>query len=340
MVPESVLRIPAAQRSRAVASLTPDAIAVLDEIASAGELASVELAGRCGQTPDRIAAAVGSLVQAGLISVFRGQSGQPGIRLSAHASVGGLLRTRQARVAPRAKKLLEARASLEDVLAGEEATLPLGVDRITDPGTLTESVQAIADGTHREVIGVLAGPPPKPEVLDVARQQDLELVRRLVTVRLLYPVDYAGLPHVSAYASDLSAAGAEVRFADRLPHRLLVFDRRIALVPVDNSDASFGALVVREPILARSLAHLAMTMCRRGRPLAEAIAGLGKQIGPTPLDRRVLMLMGSGLADAACAQRLGVTDRTFRRYVGSLLSRLGASGRFDAGVKAVEQGWI
>jgi len=52
------------------------------------------------------------------------------------------------------------------------------------------------------------------------------------------------------------------------------------------------------------------------------------------------MLMGSGLADAACAQRLGVTDRTFRRYVGSLLGRLGATGWFDAGVKAVEQGWI
>lgn len=340
MATQSVVRIPPARRSSVLASLPPDAITVLDEIASAGELPSAELAGRCGQTPDRIASAVGVLVQAGLISVFRGRSGPPWVRLTAHASVSGLLRTRHAKAAPQAKKLLEARASLEDVLRQDDESLPVGVERLKDPAQLGEAVQAIAGGTKREVISVLAGPPPSEAVLGVAREYDLELARRLVSVRLLYPSEYAGLAHVSAYAEDLAAAGAEVRFADRLPHRLLVFDRKIALVPVDNSDASAGALVVRESILARSLAHLATTMFRRGKPLGEAIDCLGKQVGPTPLDRRVLMLMGSGLGDAACAQRLGVTDRTFRRYVGSLLSRLGASGRFDAGVKAVEQGWI
>lgn len=165
-------------------------------------------------------------------------------------------------------------------------------------------------------------------------------MQRLVTVRLLYPREYAELAHVAQYAQDLSEAGAEVRFADRLPHRLLVFDRCVAVVPVDNGDAGQGVLVVREQVLARSLGHLAMTMFHSGRPLEEALEGVGRPIGPTPLDRRVLMLMGSGLADAACAKRLGVTDRTFRRYVSSLLTRLGASSRFDAGVKAVEQGWI
>lgn len=313
---------------------------MLDEIAAAGELASSELAGRCAQPPDRIASAVGSLVQAGLVSVFRGKSAEPWVRLTAHASVNGLLRTRHARVAPKDKKLLEARTNLEDVLAGTEESLPVGVERLIDLVLLTTAVQGIADGTRREVISVLAGPPPEPELLEITRTHDLELVARLVSVRMLYPIEYAGLSHVASYAEALTEAGAEVRFADRLPHRLLVFDRRTALVPVDNSDATAGALVVRESILARSLAHLAMTMFRRGKPLTEAVESLGQQIGPTPLDRRVLMLMGSGLGDAACAQRLGVTDRTFRRYVGSLLTRLGASGRFDAGVKAVEQGWI
>ncbi len=339
MAHQSVLRIPPAQRSRAVASLSPDAITVLDEIASAGQLPSAELAGRCGQTPDRIGTAIGVLVQAGLVSVFRGKSAQPWVRLTAHASVSGLLHTSHAKVAPKAKKLLEARTTLEEVLGEGSETLP-GVERLTDPQAVRDAVQAIADETRREVMSVLAGPPPEPSELAGARQYDLELARRLVTVRVLYPMEYAGLGHVATYAEDLAGAGTEVRFADRVPHRLLVFDRKIALVPIDNDDLGAGALVVRESILTRSLAHLAMTMFRRGRPLGEAIAGLGKHVGPTPLDRRVLMLMSSGLGDAACAQRLGVTDRTFRRYVGSLLSRLGASGRFDAGVKAVEQGWI
>lgn len=339
MAHESLLRIPSARRSRTVTSLPPDAIVVLDEIAAAGELASADLAGRCPLSGDRVTAAVGVLVQAGLVSVFRGSAAQPWLRLTAHASVSGLLRTRAARAAPAAKKLLEARTSLEEVL-DRQGALPVGVERFTEKAALQQVVQAIAGAAKREIISVLAGPPPSPETLEVARAQDSELARRLITVRVLYSVEYARLPHVARYAEELAKAGAEVRFADRLPHRMLIFDRSVALVPIDNTDASAGALVVKEVILARSLAHLAMTMFRSGRPLGEAIEGIGQQVGPTPLDRRVLMLMGSGLADAACAQRLGVTDRTFRRYVGSLLGRLGATGRFDAGVKAVEQGWI
>lgn len=286
---------------------------------------------------ERINAAVGVLVQNGLISVFRGPAGQPWIRLTAHASVRGLLRHPAA--PPQAKKLLEARTHLEEML-GDGEQFPIGVERMMTPAQLQETVAGIARETRKEVVSVLAGPAPSAEMLAVSHEQDLELVRRLITVRLLYLRQYAELPHVAAYAQEMSDAGAQVRFADRLPHRLLVFDRRVAVVPVDNADSGHGALVVRELILARSLGHLARAMFLSGRPLAEAIEAAGKPIGPSPLDRRVLMLMASGLGDAACAHRLRVTDRTFRRYVGSLLARLGASSRFDAGVKAVEQGWI
>lgn len=322
------------------ASLPPDAITLLDEISSAGELPSAALGRRSSMSTERITVAVGALVQAGLISVFRGAAGQPWVRATTHTSVRALLRTPAAATAsPAATELLEARANLEEML-GVDLEFPVGVERMLTPEQLHDTVSEIARGTSTEVISVLAGPAPSADMLAVGREQDLELARRLVTVRLLYPMEYAGLVHVAQYAEELSEAGVEVRFADRLPHRLLVFDRRVAVVPVDNADVGHGALVVRESILARSLGHLATTMYRRGRPLAEALEVVGKQVGPTPLDRRVLMLMGSGLADGACAHRLGVTDRTFRRYVGSLLNRLGASSRFDAGVKAVEQGWL
>lgn len=337
---QSLLRAPADALSQSVATLPPDAMTVLDEIASAGDMASAALGGRCSMSNERIGEAVKALVQAGLISVFRGNGGHPWLRLTAHASVRSLLRNPAAASAPPgAKELLKARVSLEEML-GPQADFSIGVERMTTPAQLQETVGEIARRTRKEVISVLAGPAPSAAVLAVTRDQDLELVQRLVSVRLLYLREYAELAHVARYAEELSEAGAEVRFADRLPHRLLVFDRRVAVVPVDDAEAGHGALVVRERILARSLGHLARAMFLSGRPLAEAIEGAGKQIGPTPLDRRVLMLMGSGLADAACAHRLGVTDRTFRRYVGSLLARLGASSRFDAGVKAVEQGWI
>lgn len=340
MANRSLLQAEPAQLSAKVSALPPDALTVLDEVAAVGQLASADLGRRCAMSNDRIGVAVSLLVRAGLISVFRGQAGQPWVRLTAHASVRGLLRNpAAANASPAATKLLEARAGLEEMLGGDPET-PVGVERMTSPGQLQATVAEIAGGARKEVISVLAGPPPSADMLAMNRPSDVELVERLVAVRLLYPLEYAGLPHVARYAEELAEAGAEVRFADRLPHRLLVFDRRIAIVPVDIGNAASGALVVRDKILARSLAHLASTMFRRSRPLPDALEGVGKEVGPSPLDRRVLMLMGSGLADAGCANRLGVTDRTFRRYVGSLMARLGASSRFDAGVKAVEQGWL
>lgn len=184
---------------------------------------------------DRIGAAVSALVQAGLISVFRGPAGQPLVRLTAHASVRGLLR--------------------QEVLR----EFPVGVERMLTPEQLAETMQEIALGTRKEVISVLAGPAPTPEMLADSQDRDVELVQRLVKVRLLYPVEHAELEHVARYAEELAEAGAEVRFADRLPHRLLVFDQRVAVAPLDYSDSGHGAMVVREPILARSLGHLAAT---------------------------------------------------------------------------------
>ncbi|MDP9611903.1 MULTISPECIES: LuxR C-terminal-related transcriptional regulator [Streptomyces] len=46
------------------------------------------------------------------------------------------------------------------------------------------------------------------------------------------------------------------------------------------------------------------------------------------------------LTDSAVARQLGMSDRTVRRVVAQLMERLGAQSRFEAGVRAVERGWI
>ena len=318
--------------------LTPDAMVVLDAVEFAGEMASAELGPRCSLSVERVGAAIGTLVQAGLLVVFRGERQQTWVR-PVHTSMRGLLRARGGSVAPRAaRQLLEARVGLEEIL-DPEADHPVGVERMSTKQQLQETLLALVERSSREVISVLAGEPPTPAELTASRDVDAVAGQRL-KLRILYPMEYAVLDHVADYAAEFTSSGAEVRFTDRLPHRLLVFDRTTAVVPVDNDVLAYGALVVRESILASSLGHLAVTMFKRGRTLSEAQELAGKPVGPTLLERRVLMLMGSGMGDAACARRLSVTDRTFRRYVNALLSKLGASSRFDAGVKAVEQGWI
>ena len=61
---------------------------------------------------------------------------------------------------------------------------------------------------------------------------------------------------------------------------------------------------------------------------------------PSAVERELLGLLAEGLTDATVAKRLNVSLRTERRMVAELMRRLGASGRFEAGVKAARLRWI
>jgi DNA-binding NarL/FixJ family response regulator len=70
-----------------------------------------------------------------------------------------------------------------------------------------------------------------------------------------------------------------------------------------------------------------------GRATAEAT-------GLTPTERTLLTLLAGGMTDEAAAKRLGVSLRTVRRQTASLMERLNASSRFEAGLKAAQRGWL
>ncbi|MDQ2757215.1 MAG: LuxR C-terminal-related transcriptional regulator [Actinomycetota bacterium] len=50
--------------------------------------------------------------------------------------------------------------------------------------------------------------------------------------------------------------------------------------------------------------------------------------------------MSAGVADASIARQTGVSQRTVERRIRSLMERLGAGTRFQAGVQAVRRGWL
>ncbi|WP_323179044.1 helix-turn-helix transcriptional regulator [Streptomyces sp. NBC_00320] len=68
---------------------------------------------------------------------------------------------------------------------------------------------------------------------------------------------------------------------------------------------------------------------------------------PRPSDSRpsageleLLRLLASGMTDEAAGNRLGVSLRTVPRQMSALMERLHATSRFEAGLKAAQQGWL
>ena len=60
----------------------------------------------------------------------------------------------------------------------------------------------------------------------------------------------------------------------------------------------------------------------------------------TPRQREVLELIVEGLDNTQIAARLGISERTVRAHVSSVLERTGAGNRTQAAVAAIQRGWV
>lgn len=231
-------------------------------------------------------------------------------------------------------ELLRDRLALEKLIQR-----PDGAVFHADPATLQRRLLRLGELTRTELISIHAGEAPRAELLQQAFPDDAALVARGVKLKIVFPAAHSQLLYLRDYTDHMSQIGANIRFADALPHRLIVSDRCRAMVPRDYQDLSQGALEVTNPVLTRALAHLSVSLYRRGSSLAEIPLG-SKPIGPTEWDLKMLEALSRGVTDEVAARTLAISERTFRRYLNILLQKLGASNRFQAGVRAVERGWL
>ncbi|GAA1577109.1 MULTISPECIES: helix-turn-helix domain-containing protein [Kribbella] len=158
--------------------------------------------------------------------------------------------------------------------------------------------------------------------------QLLVSTRHGVTYRTIYDMDSLSQP------GDLAAARSSgcCRMLRDVPLKLVVVDRRIALLPT-------GADVVVElgpSSLLDALLRLFDLLWHQASPLTPAVSE-----GPlTSDDRQLLSLAAAGLTDQAIARRLGVAQRTVERRMQRILRALDATTRFQAGLRAGQQGLL
>jgi DNA-binding CsgD family transcriptional regulator/sugar-specific transcriptional regulator TrmB len=281
--------------------------------------------------------ALDRLVELNLVTVRT--PGKLYVPVNPDVALDALLSLEQAELSRRERQLLEARAELARLVRGGEgnAASVREVRRIDDPVHVVEVLRELGARCYQEFLNIMPGAPPEAAVLDQAASHDLGMIERGVTFRSLYTRHQLDDPPMLSYLRRMRAHGAEVRVADTLPHRLLIFDRTVSFLPVDPRHVA-GALVVREPAITANLVMLFESLWVGAQDIEEALETTAP--AASELDRSVLMLMSSGVKDEAAARQLGISDRTYRRHVADILTRLGASSRFQAGVEAVRRGWL
>ncbi|MFE0701552.1 LuxR C-terminal-related transcriptional regulator [Streptomyces sp. NPDC058872] len=231
-----------------------------------------------------------------------------------------------------AARLIADYATLTPTVSGPGVEQLIGLDRIRDRlATLTRDVR-------EELLGLNTDGAQTVDAMEASRPLDRELLDRGVRMRTVYLDSVRNDEPTLAYADWLTTRGAQVRTAPMLPTRMIVVDRKTAVIPLTSKDTGAGAMVLTSDGLVTALCALFETIWATAQPLGSGSAT--DEHGLTLQQNATLQLLAAGHTDDAIAKRLGVSSRTARRIATDLMERLGARSRFEAGARAAEQGWL
>ncbi len=145
--------------------------------------------------------------------------------------------------------------------------------------------------------------------------------------------DDGGLDDMTAGYRD----GEEIRVSqEKLPMKLLIVDTDTALVPL--RPYGYPCLLIHDEALVNALTKFFELKWEQAEPWAPPGVPIPEK--ENTQRRHVLECLAAGLKDEAIARQQGVSVRTVRRHIATLMEELGVTTRFAAGVAAVRRGWI
>jgi len=159
-----------------------------------------------------------------------------------------------------------------------------------------------------------------------------------ISYRCIVDAEFLTLPGVAASVQRSMRNGQEYRVVPELPSKLVLVDRRIALVPLNPKDAGGHVLLVRASALLDTLYALFEMLWRSAAPvyLSNMDGATAASDSAKPIDE-LLTLLTMGINDKTIASELDLSMRTLNRRVSELMSALGARSRFQAGWLAAFQ---
>ncbi len=193
---------------------------------------------------------------------------------------------------------------------------------------ITEFLEQMVSECEEELLTAQPEAGRNPGVLARAALRDIGTVERGVKMRTLYQHSARRSSATHKYVAAVTARGAEVRTLDEFFNRMIVVDRRVALIP--QRDQAAVAVAVREPAVIDYLVDVFNRSFERGRPFTSRDTSMLKDIATEQRAMTMRMLI-EGHADPVSAKRLGVSPRTYAGYVADLKTEYDAETRFQLG---------
>ncbi|MGW1807031.1 LuxR C-terminal-related transcriptional regulator [Streptomyces sp. NPDC002078] len=294
-----------------------------------------------GASPNKVREAMDRLAALSLLRVPVDED-SPVRPVSPEYGLEALLARQQAELMERQHQIERSRAAAAALIAKfahlhRPAADPY-IEHLDGVEAVRERLTKLTEDVRDELLAFCPGRAQSEENLNAARPLDERLLGRGVRMRTLYVDSVRGHAPSVAYATWLNAHGGQTRTTATLPLRMIIADRKFALVPANPDRSEEGAVLLHGPGVVAALCALFEHLWVTGTPLLDSLPEDGEQFGRQELE--ILRLLGLGLTDEAVAVRLGVSVRTTRRITAKVMERLGARSRFQAGLRAAELGLL
>ncbi|MFD7130620.1 LuxR C-terminal-related transcriptional regulator [Streptomyces sp. NPDC059894] len=252
-----------------------------------------------------------------------------------------LLARQQAELAEQQHNIEATKAAVAELVASyahKQSVSGGGMQYLKGIEAVRDYIADSCESAQCELLSFAPGGPQTFENMRASRPLNRSLLDRGVKMRTIYLDSIRRDPPTVAHAEWLVSLGAHVRTVPSLPNRILIWDRASALIAADCEDTSAGAIVVTNTGLIRLLCALFDHVWQSADPLGAPMRRGGGEFSKQQTE--VIRQMALGRTDEAIAKSIGVSTRTVRRLVTSVLNALDARSRFQAGVLSVQRGHL
>jgi sugar-specific transcriptional regulator TrmB len=202
------------------------------------------------------------------------------------------------------------------------------VTELNGPDAISSFLAATVADADEELLTAQPQGTRNGATLEAAARRDQAALERGVKMRTLYQHSARRSSITHKYVAAVTARGAEVRTLDEFFNRIIVIDRRVAIIPGSGGPAT--ALAIRETNLVAYLVDIFERTWERARPFTNRGSVAQRDIAQEQRQMTIRMLI-EGHADPASAKRLGVSPRTYAGYVADLKEEYEAETRFQLG---------
>ncbi|MFC3495915.1 hypothetical protein [Glycomyces rhizosphaerae] len=204
---------------------------------------------------------------------------------------------------------------------------------VTGPVAIRSRLRQLKGGAER-ILRTFVRPPMVLPVPEEALHEELQA--RGVRHRILFDRTVLDIDPYADYLRHALASGDEVRFAKRLPIKLLVVDDRTTVLE-ESGGGRPKAIITGSRSIVELAGALFDQLWSTGIPATSGGASAER------LDEDDAVLLGlliAGLTDQSIASKLGIGLRTVQRRVRELMDLADVDTRIQLGWHAAKNGWV